>query len=110
VMRVGNTPEATRQQWAALPLLAASAPLGGPRPGATVLAVTTAAGGGVYPVIAVQRYGHGRSMIFAGEASWRWKMMLASTDRTYEFFWRQTARWLASQSPDPVTITVPASA
>jgi hypothetical protein len=46
-------------------------------------------------------------MIFAGEASWRWKMMLASSDRTYEFFWRQAARWLSTPSPDPVAITVP---
>ena len=93
--------------WSALPALAASAPLGGPRPGATVLAVTTAPGGGVYPVVAVQRYGQGRSMVFAGEASWRWKMMVASSDRTYEFFWRQAARWLSSPAPDPVAITLP---
>jgi len=33
--------------------------------------------------------------------------MAASSDRAYEFFWRQTARWLASPSPDPVAITVP---
>ena len=51
-------------------------PVGGPRPGATVLAVTSAPGGGVFPVVAVQRYGRGRSMMFAGEASWRWKMMV----------------------------------
>jgi uncharacterized membrane protein len=107
VMRIGDTPEATRKLWSALPALAASAPLGGARPGATVLAVTAAPGGGVYPVVAVQQYGRGRSMIFAGEASWRWKMMLSSTDRTHEFFWRQAARWLASPAPDPVTVTVP---
>src|SRR5439155_1665364 len=81
--------------------------LGGPRPGATILALTTAPGGGIFPVVAVQRYGQGRSMIFAGEASWRWKMMAASSDRAYEFFWRQAARWLSSPSPDPVAITVP---
>jgi hypothetical protein len=69
--------------------------------------VTTAPDGGVHPLVAVQRYGRGRSMVFAGEAAWRWKMMMASTDRSYEFFWRQTARWLSSQAPDPVTITVP---
>jgi hypothetical protein len=109
VMRIGDTPEATRKLWSALPALAASAPLGGARPGATVLAVTAAPGGGVYPVVAVQQYGRGRSMIFAGEASWRWKMMLSSTDRTHEFFWRQAARWLAAAAPDPVTITVPDS-
>ena len=109
IMRIGDTAEDTRKLWAALPALAASAPLGGPRPGATVLAVTAAPGGGTYPVVAVQRYGRGRSMVFAGEASWRWKMMLASTDRTHEFFWRQAARWLATPAPDPVTITVPES-
>ena len=109
VMRVGPSPQETRKLWAALPPLAASAPLGGPRPGATVLAVTAAPGGAVYPVVAVQRYGRGRSMVFAGEASWRWRMMVSSTDRTYEYFWRQAARWLAGPAPEPVVITVPES-
>ena len=77
IMRIGGSPEETRKMWSALPALAASAPLGGPRPGATILALTTAPGGGVFPVVAVQRYGQGRSMVFAGEASWRWKMMVA---------------------------------
>ena len=80
----------------------------GPAP--TVLAVTSSAAGGVFPVVAVQRYGRGRSMVFAGEASWRWKMMLASSDRSYEFFWRQAARWIAGAAADPVTIAVPESA
>jgi uncharacterized membrane protein len=107
VMRLGPSIEDTRRLWAALPPLAASAPLGGPRPGASILAVTTAPGGGVLPVVAVQRYGQGRSMVFAGEASWRWKMMVPSTDRSYELFWRQAARWLAASAPDPVAITLP---
>jgi uncharacterized membrane protein len=107
IMRIGANPDETRRLWSALPALAASAMVGGPRPGATILALTTAPGGGVFPVVAVQPYGHGRSMIFAGEASWRWKMMVASSDRSYEFFWRQAARWLAAPAPDPVAIAVP---
>jgi uncharacterized membrane protein len=110
MMRIAASPDETRKQWAALPALAASAALGGPRPGAKILALTTAPGGGVYPVVAVQRYGHGRSMIFAGEASWRWKMMVASSDHAYDTFWRQAARWLAAESPDPVAVTVPSAA
>jgi uncharacterized membrane protein len=109
-MRIGGSPDETRRLWSALPTLAACAPLGGPRPGATVLAVASSPTGAMFPVIAVQRYGRGRSMIFSGEASWRWKMMLASTDRSYEFFWRQAARWMAGSSPGPVTITVPEDA
>jgi hypothetical protein len=107
IMRIGSSIGDTRKIWSSLPALAASAPLGAPRPGATVLAVTTAPGGGVYPVVAVQRYGQGRSMVFAGEASWRWKMLVESSNRSYEFFWRQTARWLTATAPDPVAITVP---
>jgi uncharacterized membrane protein len=107
IMRIAGSREDSLKAWSALPPLAASARLGGPRPGASVLAVTEAPGGGVFPVVAIQRYGQGRSMVFAGEASWRWKMLVASADRTHEFFWRQAARWLARPSPDPVAITVP---
>jgi uncharacterized membrane protein len=107
IMRLGASREDTRDGWARLPALAASAPLGGPRPGAKILAMTTAPGGGVFPVVAVQRYGQGRSMVFAGEASWRWKMMVASSERAYDLFWRQAARWLAVDSPDPVAASVP---
>lgn len=46
-------------------------------------------------------------MVFAGEASWRWRMMTPSSDRSYDVFWRQAARWLATDAPDPVTIAVP---
>jgi len=45
-------------------------------------------------------------MVFSGEASWRWRMLRPSTDRSYELFWRQAARWLSSEAPDPVSITV----
>jgi hypothetical protein len=107
IMRIGANAGETRKLWSALPALAASAMIGAPRPGATILALTTAPGGGVFPVVAVQPYGHGRSMIFGGEASWRWKMLVASSDRAYEFFWRQAARWLSTTAPDPVAITLP---
>ena len=106
IMRIGATPEESRRRWAELPPLASISPVGGPRPGATVLAVTQGANGAAIPLIAVQRYGRGRSMVFSGEASWRWRMLRPSTDRSYELFWRQAARWLSSEAPDPVSITV----
>jgi hypothetical protein len=31
-------------------------------------------------------------MVFAGEASWRWRMLLPATDRSYETFWKQALR------------------
>lgn len=107
IMRLGSSVEETRKRWSSLPALASSAALGGPRPGAAILATTTAPGGAIHPVVAVQRYGRGRSMIFAGEASWRWKMMVSSSDRSYDMFWRQAARWLSADSPEPVGMTLP---
>ena len=104
VTRLGRSPEETRRRWATLPALPYSVPLGGPRPGAEVLAVTGGGAGSVYPMLAVQRYGQGRAMVFAGEASWQWKMLMPATDGTYEMFWRQAARWLTMGAPDPVTI------
>jgi len=109
VLRMGATADDTRKRWAALPPLVGVSPLGAARPGASILAVASAPGG-VLPLVAVQRYGRGRSMVFAGEASWRWRMMMPSSDHTYEFFWRQAVRWLATPAPDPLTITVPEDA
>jgi hypothetical protein len=67
-------------------------------------------GGGTRPLVAVQRYGEGRSLIFTGEGAWRWRMLLPSSDRSYDTFWRQAVRWLALSSTDPVTIRLPAEA
>jgi uncharacterized membrane protein len=103
VMRVGASADDTAKRWAAAPALAGATPLGAPRAGAQVLAVA-ATPDGVRPVVAVHRFGRGRAMVFAGEASWRWRMQLPSTDRTHELFWRQSARWLASAAPDPVSV------
>jgi uncharacterized membrane protein len=108
VMQLGPTGEASRKRWSELPALATSIPLGTPRPGASVLAVTSGPGGSARPLVAVQPYGRGRSMIFTGEGAWRWRMRLPSGDREYETFWRQVARWLTVASPDPVTLTPPA--
>lgn len=110
IMRLGPTPDDARRAWRAMPPLAAAAALGGPRPGATILAVTSTGGGVVVPLVAVQRYGRGRSMLFTGEASWRWRMLLPATDRSYEFFWRQALRWLSIGAPDPVDVSVPDAA
>ena len=109
VMQLGATPEENDRRWAAVPALAAISPLGSARPGASVLAVTGGPGGAARALVAVQRFGDGRSMVFTGEASWRWRMMLPTSDQTYERFWRQAVRWLSQSAPDPVTLTLPAA-
>jgi hypothetical protein len=110
MMRIALDRAENTRRWGALPALASSTPLGGPRPGAQVLAVADVPGSGTRPIVAVQRYGRGRSMVFAGEASWRWRMMMPATDRSYEMFWRQAARWLSMPAPDPVSLALPGRA
>jgi uncharacterized membrane protein len=107
LMRLDATGSQVRQRWAALPALAGAAASGGPRPGASVLALTTAATGAVVPLVTVQRFGAGRSMIFGGEASWHWKMMVPARETAYDVFWRQSLRWLTAEAPDPVALAVP---
>lgn len=110
VMQLGSSVEETRKRWDLTPALASTVVLGGPRPGSSVLAFTGGAGGVARPLIAVQRFGQGRSLLFAGEGAWRWRMMLPSSDRSYDTFWRQALRWLALSATDPVAIRLPASA
>lgn len=102
----------SRERWAQLPPLGAVASVGGPRPGAQVLVVAPGGGGSPQPLIAAQRYGQGRSLVFAGEASWRWRMERPATDQSYETIWRQLARWITAGSAStvaiaPMTPTVP---
>lgn len=105
VTQLGASLEDSRKLWAAIPALSASTALGTARPGATVLALTMGPGGAPRPLIAVQPYGRGRSMVFTGEGSWRWRMQLPSNDQTYDRLWRQVARWLSVASADPVSMS-----
>jgi uncharacterized membrane protein len=106
MMQLAPALEDTRKRWASIPALAGVATLGGPRPGASVLAVTSGSGGAPRALVAVQRFGEGRSMLFAGEASWRWRMLLPAADRSYDIFWKQAVRWLALPATDPIQLTM----
>ncbi len=103
IMRIAASPEDNDRQWSALPPLAAINLLGAARPGASVLAIADV-NGIARPIVAVQRFGRGRTLEFAGEGAWRWKMLMPAADRTHELFWRQVVRWLSVDAPDPVTV------
>jgi len=101
--RLGASADEARRVWSALPALASVAVVGGPRAGAQVL-VTAGRPADGRPLVAVQRYGQGRAMVFAGEASWRWRMMLPAADTSYDTIWRQMTRWLARGALEPVSV------
>ena len=106
IMQLSAAADETRKRWEAVPPLAAIAPVGGPRPGASVLAITSGPSGSPRALVAVQRFGEGRSMAFTGEASWRWRMLMPSSDRSFDTFWKQALRWLALSASDPMQLTV----
>jgi uncharacterized membrane protein len=110
IMQLAPGAADSRSRWDGLPALASIAPLGGPRPGASVLAMTSSAGGSPRALVAVQRYGDGRAMVFAGEAAWRWRMLLPASERVYDTFWRQAVRWIALPATDPIVVTGPPGA
>ena len=110
IMRLAADSEMSRRRWEAVPSLSSTAGLGRARPGATVLATAGGAGGLGRPLVAVQRYGEGRAMIFGGEAAWRWRMLMPAGDGTYDSFWRQSVRWLAGASPRGVEVHGPLDA
>jgi uncharacterized membrane protein len=107
IMQLAGSVDENDKAWGNIPPLATSSALGSAKPGASVLALTNGPGGRIRPLIAVQRYGHGRTMVFGGEGAWRWRMNLPSANRSYETFWRQGSRWLAAGAPDPIQLTLP---
>lgn len=50
-------------------------------------------------VVAIQTFGKGRTMAFAGDTTWQWYLQLRplGRDSPYIKFWGQAVRWLASQ-------------
>ena len=107
MLRLAGTSSPTLALWDAVPPLGGSIRLGPVRPGAAVLAVASPARGErtERPLIVVQRYGAGRSMIFAARGAWRWRMLLPSEDRTYETWWGQAARWLTADARGRLQVT-----
>ncbi|MBM3265732.1 MAG: hypothetical protein FJY97_20245, partial [candidate division Zixibacteria bacterium] len=106
--QLGETPEENQQNWNNLPELIGYNRVGVSKPGATVLAVdpTTDALEGSNTILALQRYGRGRSMAITTASSWHWQMLMPSENRSHERFWQQMARWLALSTPGQVTVTL----
>jgi len=92
-------------KWAALPELADFQETGEPKPGAAVLLNALTPAARARPLLAVQSYGRGQSVVFATGGSWRWRMRSSHEELTHATFWRQLLRGLVASVAGPLVVS-----
>ncbi|MFC1555074.1 glutamine amidotransferase [candidate division KSB1 bacterium] len=108
ILKFANDYGTNRAMWDEMPKITEMNYFGGVKPGATVLAEKLEdEKGGTEPLLAIQRYGKGRTAALATSSTWRWQMSRDGEDTRHERFWRQFARWLVSSTPNGVNIDLP---
>jgi uncharacterized membrane protein len=78
----------------------------GTKPGASIIAALHDASGGEVPAIAVQRFGRGRTAALTVGDLWRWGLSDDAAHQDLDKSWRQMLRWLTSDVPQRVELTV----
>jgi hypothetical protein len=121
VSQIGATAAASAARWKTLPTVTTVNHIRAVTPGAvTLITGTTPAGGragdpGVplksyeQPILVYQRYGKGLSVAFPVQDSWSWQMdpNTPADDPAFSRFWRQMLRWVTSDVPDRVVVSLP---
>jgi uncharacterized membrane protein len=107
ICRLEEDPNRNGERWKKMPVLADYQQVGEAKPGAITLLEMSAGGKRHLPLLVMQRYGHGRSAVFATSGSWRWQMMQPLADKTHEMFWQQLLRWLVADTPGRVMASTP---
>ena len=106
LLRLASEDSENLAMWRLLPELQGVYVTGRVKPGATVLMEHPLLQyqNQALPILTSQRYGRGRSVSFTTASSWRWQMMLPSTDQSHEILWRQLLRWLTVSAPERISI------
>jgi len=109
ICRLSDDPARNLEMWKRMPQVANYQEVGDKKPGATVLLESAPAGKRKMPLLAIENYGRGRTVLFATEGSWRWKMWMDHSDKTHATFWQQIYRYLVTDTPGQVVATTPRS-
>jgi len=103
--QIAEAESTSAKRWKTMPAVTSVNRIGRARPGATVLLTGASTKGGEHEtVLAYQRYGRGKAIVFPIQDSWLWKMQNDVGDVTFESFWRQLLRWLVSDVPSRVMV------
>ncbi|HXW08123.1 MAG TPA: glutamine amidotransferase [Vicinamibacterales bacterium] len=102
--QIAPTEASSLKRWSELPVLTSVNPIRSVKPGATVLLGGTDEQRRSQPILAYQRYGRGKALVFTPQDSWLWQMhaSMPLEDMTHENFWRQLLRWLVDGVPGVV--------
>ena len=95
------------QRWKTMPALTSVNRIGRAKPGATVLLTGAPTKGGDREIVlAYQRYGRGKAIVFPVQDSWVWQMdaSIDVEDVSFESYWRQLLRWLVNDVPSRVMV------
>lgn len=76
------------------------------KPGASVIATVSDAAGKTNVALVVQRFGRGRTAALTIGDVWRWGMHDAAAHQDMDKSWRQLMRWLVTDVPNQVELTV----
>ncbi|HMV85537.1 MAG TPA: glutamine amidotransferase [Blastocatellia bacterium] len=101
VTRLNEDRNQSAKIWDELPAISIPEILTGTKPGATIILEARGVNDKTrnLPLLVEQRYGRGRSLAFATNDSWRWRMEVSSQNNYHETFWRQLLRYLVSTTP-----------
>ena len=104
ICRLHDDPAENLRKWRDLPPVADYQRVGELKPGAVPLLNLVTADRSA-PLLVLQNYGRGKSMILASGGTWLWKMRLPHDDSRHHTFWRQLLRSLVAGTPGPVSLT-----
>lgn len=105
VLRLSADLDENRLVWQNLPALTGCNKITALKPGASRLLIARPRRGVDEPVIvlAVQRYGKGKSAALTADTTWRWRLEALRGGASGEFhtrFWSQLIHWLLPERPD----------
>ncbi|MFY9609292.1 MAG: vWA domain-containing protein [Blastocatellia bacterium] len=94
--RLNEQPDANAKAWDLMPAITLPEVITDTKPGATVIleARNNREKNRVVPLLVEERYGRGRTLALLASDTWRWRMMLESTNKSFETFWRNLFRYL----------------
>lgn len=104
--RVRDNEASQRQSLDSMPEFLVANRVRAAKPGASVIATARDNQNRVTPALVIQRFGRGRTAAFTLGDLWRWGLREANAHADLDRLWRQTLRWLVTDTPEKVEVAI----